>query len=584
MSNFGINSYINTMNNTPAAANNGNSKTGMSAGAQNAAALGNSSAGDIITGEVVSANGKTVQIQLDNKSVITARVLNDMNVSVGQSLAFEIKSNSNGQISLAPLFTNTTMNPAMIKAISQASLPLSEQTINMTSAMMDNGMGIDRQSMQQMYSLINEHMSAEPMNLVSMKALGIPVNQDNIEQFSIYKNNEHQILGAGNELSDELLKLSSDLSDSSKGDLIEIINGPVDDGLLNEMRSNLVGGINQQAMETVAENKEEATYVGPFGASFANADETVEEASLLNEPLDLEEGLNEKLVAAENNETSLGILLNSEQREELANVLKSFGVMDDKLSQLLDATASTEDVMKNIQAALKLSNEGIGDKKGLDSFILSQGFKNLFKDRMTDAWTIKASDEFSKNSVDKLYQKISQDSQKILDVLEHAGKNDTPAAQITHDLQQNLNFMNDLNQMCQYVQLPIKLTNEEAHGDLFVYTNKKKLSSKDGEVSALLHLEMQTLGTMDIHIAMKDVAHVNTHFYLEDDKMLDFVAEHLDELDARLEQRGYNMHSVASVREKQGITENEEINKSVATMLGLDKHKMLSKYSFDMRA
>ena len=42
--------------------------------------------------------------------------------------------------------------------------------------------------------------------------------------------------------------------------------------------------------------------------------------------------------------------------------------------------------------------------------------------------------------------------------------------------------------------------------------------NKDGNVSALLHLDMENLGPMDVYVAMQN-NRVNTHFYMQDDDM-----------------------------------------------------------------
>lgn len=52
-------------------------------------------------------------------------------------------------------------------------------------------------------------------------------------------------------------------------------------------------------------------------------------------------------------------------------------------------------------------------------------------------------------------------------------------------MSQNVNFLNQMNQMYAYIQLPFKLSESNAHGELYVYSNKRNLAQKEGEVSAL---------------------------------------------------------------------------------------------------
>ena len=113
-------------------------------------------------------------------------------------------------------------------------------------------------------------------------------------------------------------------------------------------------------------------------------------------------------------------------------------------------------------------------------------------------------------------------------------------------------------------------------------TNKKKLMEKDGEITALLHLEMEALGTMDIHVTLKDTNSVKTHFMLEDDATLDLISENIHLLNERLEARGYSMTSDVSIKD------DDDKNKAITAMLGRAGEargdRLISKYSFDVKA
>jgi len=130
--------------------------------------------------------------------------------------------------------------------------------------------------------------------------------------------------------------------------------------------------------------------------------------------------------------------------------------------------------------------------------------------------------------------------------------------------------------MFTYIQLPLKMNGENTHAELFVYTNKKNLAKNDGNVSALLHLDMEYLGPLDVYIAMQNKK-VSTKFYLANDRMIDFVAEHIHILNERLQERGYAMSSefVARKPDKKPIDEILEATKNVS---------VLASYSFDARA
>ena len=137
-----------------------------------------------------------------------------------------------------------------------------------------------------------------------------------------------------------------------------------------------------------------------------------------------------------------------------------------------------------------------------------------------------------------------------------------------------------MNHLYTYVQLPLKMLGNNAHGDLYVYTNKKSLAAKDGQVSALLHLDMEHLGPLDVYVTMKD-KQVATNFTVMDDSILDLIEKHIHILNKRLEDRGYSLKAQMHIKEETA----EEETSVMQTLLHQQKNiSVLSRTSFDMRA
>ena len=131
---------------------------------------------------------------MDKDVVITARMDADMNVSVGQSLTFEVKGNSGAQIALRPLYENLTQDANVLKALEAAKLPVTNELVRMVSSMMERGMPIDRNSLTEMGKLVMTNAGTAPETIVSMKNFQIPITPENIGQFENYQSYRHQIL------------------------------------------------------------------------------------------------------------------------------------------------------------------------------------------------------------------------------------------------------------------------------------------------------------------------------------------------------------------------------------------------------
>ncbi len=203
------------------------------------------------------------------------------------------------------------------------------------------------------------------------------------------------------------------------------------------------------------------------------------------------------------------------------------------------------------------------------------------KDQIGRQWTIEPKDVADKRQVEQLYERIREQTSRLTQALETAGKGDTPVARSVQNLQNNVDFMNQMNHLYTYVQLPLKMLGNNAHGDLYVYTNKKNLAARDGQVSALLHLDMEHLGPLDVYVTMKE-KQVSTNFTVADEYVLDLIGDNIEILNKRLEGRGYSLKAQMHVKEDAGEEEESTI---MQTLLHQQKNiSVLSRTSFDMRA
>lgn len=100
-------------------------------------------------------------------------------------------------------------------------------------------------------------------------------------------------------------------------------------------------------------------------------------------------------------------------------------------------------------------------------------------------------------------------------------------------------------------------------------------------MSALLHLDMEHLGPLDVYVTMKD-KQVATNFTVADDEILTLIEEHIDILNQRLEGRGYSLKAQMHVKE---MDDGEEDSSIMQTLLSQQRNiSVLSRTSFDMRA
>jgi len=511
-------------------------------------------AGQVFSGEVAEISGKEILILLANKQTITAKMDGDISLMLGQNVYFEVKSNNNQQVYLRPLYTNLmSTDPAVIKALDAANLPVNEKTVIMTSTMMEEGMPINKNALQGMFRLTNTNQGIDPKTLVQMTKLELPITSGNVEQFENYKNFEHQI----------------------GKDLAILIEG------LPEVTATLLEKGNPE--EAVVFGKELLYLMA--SQSEMNDTNLLEKNIISPSTADAIADLNEKNVSnqfkTEISSENLLKELSIEARKEIVEKLENLGISEENKMQIISGQM-TQHQLINVVKQLFIQSDS-SQNESLLELMKSDDFRSVLKDELQQLWFLKP-EEVSKNGkVDELYQRLSEQTQKLVQILQDAGKVDTALVKSAVNMQDNVNFMNQINQVLTYVQLPLKMHQENVHGELYVYTNKKSLmNSKDGNVSALLHLDMENLGEMDIYVAMQKNK-VNTHFYLQKEELLDFIEENLHILTEKLNKKGYQMSTVVSKKDnsvKKNIVEEflhgkgEEETPSSGVV----------KYSFDVRA
>ena len=179
------------------------------------------------------------------------------------------------------------------------------------------------------------------------------------------------------------------------------------------------------------------------------------------------------------------------------------------------------------------------------------------------------------------YNKVYDVADKILNTLTAQGKADSPSAGMASDMKGNMNFMNQINELYNYVQLPLKMNNTHTNGDLYVYAKKRgKSIENSGELTALLHLSMEKLGNVDIFLTLRSGNNLSTKFTLEKEEMIDFIEQNIDILNERLMKKGYSVSKTQV--EKSEDSEKEE---SVIDRITGDENRIiLSTQSFDARA
>ena len=105
--------------------------------------------GNIFEGMVSSVKNGMVTLLLSGGQQVTARMDGKIDLSVGESMFFQVKSNDGRQIAIRPFsIDGNGANYTLMKALSEAGLPAQPDYLSMVNRMMEEQMPIDRSSLQ----------------------------------------------------------------------------------------------------------------------------------------------------------------------------------------------------------------------------------------------------------------------------------------------------------------------------------------------------------------------------------------------------------------------------------------------------
>ena len=543
----------------------------------------NMTPGQTIQGSVVSRDGNSVLIQLRQNMLINARIDQSINLALGQNMSFEVKTNNGSVLSLSPLYANMANEATIMRALNAAGLPETANNIEMVVVMMEEGMPIDKESLANISRLLMDFPTQNPATLIQMTRLGLPITEINIEQFELYQNANHQLLASAEMIMDELPRIFQELMGEGKIDEAYTFLENVLDIFAGEETEEAEGTVIQKG-EVQAQTPDGTVIVesAKTDGQTAQADAVAAEAkgAASETVTDMVKPDETGNIPQESGQTSQqGTVLTDRQWNTLGNLLRELGVNEDKTGQIKNGELTSKEVLSLIREFMPEAGASQMHAQMMERLLGGREFESLLKAEVSRQWLIEPKDVADPHKVEQLYERIREQSMRLHEAIQTADKADMPVARSVQNLQSNVDFMNQLNHMFTYIQLPLKLAGNNAHGDLYVYTNKKNLAAKDGNVSALLHLDMEHLGALDVYVAMQQNK-VNTNFTFQDERSLDLIAQHISLLDERLAKRGYNLNAQFSVKE-----EEEQDSGIMQTILNQGKNiSVLSRTSFDMRA
>lgn len=602
------------------AVSNGEPMTGKMGVEKLVSALSELSQGNIFEGTINSVKGNVVSLGLSNGQQITARLDGKVSLTEGQSMFFQVKSNDGNYVQIRPfMLDGAGANLTLLDALKSANLPTDTANLSMVNQMMQQQMPIDKASLNQMYHLLQANPQVNASTIVQMVKLGIEITPGNAAQFENYMSDRQAITAAMDDFINELPEIMSDgdLSmyrlasqgrqiinivtdglkeniDTAPGNVLGEASNEISGMAVNEATNgNIEVASNEISGVAVNEPADETAEAASNGTVNENTGVVLNEAAGAdaNEPINGMRDIIQTEETAENvllpqkpteniAENSLGSVMTDEQLKELNEQLKS--LLPDKAGNEISLYSKDDSIVGTLNDIKELLKNTAADKQTLLKLFSCSGFKAMIKNALTRQWMItpeqlKESDKQLTDKIGRLYEKVSEQLDKMQEIIKSSGVVKENVSALAENIRGNIEFMNQVNNVYTYVQIPMKMNGHNASGQLYVYTNKKNITDPDKELSAFLHLDMDNLGATDVSIKMLK-KEVSTNFYMDNDESYILIERFLPKLEEKLRNKGYSC-KLSVVNEKHHVNFVDDFLKKDLPPAG-----QLHRYSFDMRA
>lgn len=537
--------------------------------------------GSIFEGNISYVKGSQVILSLENGQNVHAKLDGALKLQQGQSMFFQVRSNDGKTISIRPYTDGNMSNPTLMRALEAAGMPASERNLAMVNAMMKEQMPIDADSLMAMHRVLigNETISVD--TLVSMSKLSIPITPQMAAQFENYQNDKHALLS---QMKDFLQELPAFFSEGGLAIADQIKNHAQMIELLTAYSAQSGGQPELQQKDTPVSELLTAN-PNTIRSDSAVHPESVTEEAVLEETDDLLEQLH-VLDAVEEHDflpNQLGHLADLEQLTDFADVLRGIGELVEN-EQIFDNEGELNQKLTAKELLVVISNELLSHTAELEQEDLKELFSHKVYQRMLsqiveEQWLIEPEQLKEKDKLTQLYERLDRQMDQMSKLLKVIGHESSALHKTIDQIQGNIEFMNEVNQIYNYVQLPLKLNGQNANGDLYVYTNKRKGMEEDGELSAFLHLDMEHLGSTDVLVKLKGKS-IDTGFTISDDKSMALVEKYLPILDEKLSAMGYQ----CSLYVKEDGQKLDFVQDFLKKDLPGHGDGIVHRYSFDVRA
>ncbi|MCQ2505633.1 MAG: flagellar hook-length control protein FliK [Lachnospiraceae bacterium] len=482
------------------------------------------------------------------------------------------------------------------------------------------GMSINKEALLNDLMLTRSFGKENIAAIVNLERLGLEVNQVNIEGFDSVMNTQGQLLelidGVIDEIADTVFEKYDKAYDHVNGQTYDQTNEKAYDQNCDQNYDRDYDQTYEQSYNKIFEGenwganiaanevngktivKEVVDFLDKAGITF-----TPEEKELLNESFEAE------ALGKGNIEEHSGInnaALNVEAKSKAEDAIKENTEAEKNIGVDFEANIETSketDALKDVSAdskqvkviedeeennkaeSGKAENNKVENSEYKQSEIENSKTRSLrvgngkerLKYLLKNKLLLKPENISSKEKTENYFKEIKERTESVLKAIRSFKENRTgELSKNTNKVSSNLNIVSALNKFINYVELPLKLTDGEAKGELYVYTRKGTRQVDKNNASIYIDLELPKLKTLGIMVKITSAKLLDVTFMSDSENGRQHIKQGISELKDELTEMGYKV-----VTE---VTTLKEKDSDIKEFLSLGTKQSIKLSEFDVKA
>jgi len=487
-----------------------------------------------------------------------------------------IQQQASGDMGGAVIGTDRTLDAFVTVALKEAGLVSNDKTMTLVKLLLEQHMPVNKETLVAYNRLMTQNPGVDISTLISMQKNNISITPTIIEQFENYKANEHQLMKDIGNVADDISNVLKDLFSDNKNAAATFLDGIGQ--FVDTMGADRVGQMLEQSAGDEAMLKFSLTAKAEATATNNVADDK-------NAILTAFSG-DETMVFAGNDAVTLKdtVALKANLLNELVRILPDTdtkGVLQQMLAEKLSNEEGREKLNitdKEFFGTLARVIEELPKDKVTEFFekLDTKEFKQIVREALDSAVFMNPEEAADKDKTVKYYRRLGEALLEITETMGRLGEKaqDSAVGKTFNRMADNVSFMNQINEWIPYIQLPIKIIEDKAHGDFYVM-KRKKAFQRGETLTAFLRLNMEYLGELDIMVKLKDKS-LDIDIKAEKKDIVAFIESNLPRLDKGLKLKGYNPTMSVGEKEKDFDFEKDFLEADNA-------EGTIGRYSFDMK-